>query len=228
MPSKYALGVRVRGIFVPGSFLKPYLRAYTQMNSASVGLEFIYRKINYDVVTSLDFSYLNVDDGNYLANGHNAYEDTHYTQFRNLSFLSVDVSVIGHHSWAAAPWFELRYGAGLGLGAVLGDVLLTNDGPQCTDANASNIHQCYPINHGAPVRLGTPNQESDLKATEKNSGTDTADNPKRHVSSDKPPVMGVLNVLVGFMFHVHKHASVQLEVGFRDAMFVGVGGHYWF
>ena len=223
LPSKYALGVRVRGIFVPGSFLKPYLKAYTQMNSASVGLEFIYRKPSYDVVTSLDFSYLNVDDGNYLANGHDASLDTHYTEFRNLSFLSIDVSVIGHHSWAAAPWFELRYGAGLGLGAVLGDVLLTNDGPQCTDANASNIALCHPIG----VDLTSKNKEQQLKATE-GPGTDTAQTPHRHVSADKPPVMGVLNVLVGFMFHVHKHASVQVEVGFRDAMFVGVGGHYWF
>jgi Tetratricopeptide repeat len=228
MPSKYALGVRVRGIFVPESFLKPYLKAATQMNSASIGLEFIYRKATYDVVTSLDFSFLNVDPGNYLANGHDASMDTHFVQFRNLNFLSADVSIIGHHTWDAAPWFELRYGAGLGIGVVLGDVLLTNNGMQCTDANASNIKQCYPINGGMPVRLGTKFQESDLQATQSNPGTDTAANPKRHVSADKPPVMGVLNVLIGFKFRLHKHVSAQVEVGFRDAMFVGAGLHYWF
>ncbi len=229
LPSKYALGVRVRGIFVPSSFLKPYLQASTAMNSASLGLEFIYRKPTYDVVTSLDFSFLNVQAGNYLANGHDADADTHFTQFRNLNFLSADVSIIGHHTWEKAPWFEFRYGAGLGLGLVLGDVLLTNDGTQCTKANASNIKQCYPVNpNGTPVRLGTPNQEADLKATESNPGTDTNINPKRHVSPDKPPAMAVLNILIGFKFRLHAHVSAQVEVGFRDAMFAGVGLHYWF
>src|SRR5262249_10523830 len=139
LPQKYAVGARVRYLFVPNSFFAPYLQAATQMNSASVGLEFIYRKDTYDAVTSIDFSYLNIDDGNWLANNHDPSLDSHYVQFRDLSCLSADVSIIGHHTWAAAPWFTLRYGAGVGLGVVLGDVLLTNNSTGCTAANVSDI-----------------------------------------------------------------------------------------
>jgi hypothetical protein len=222
---RYAIGIRpVRFVFVPNSFLQPYLKASTQMNSVSTGLEFIYRHETYDVVTSLDFMYLNIDDGNWLANGHDAALDTHYVQFRGLSFLSADVSIIGHHTWAAAPWFELRYGAGVGLGLVLGDVLLTNNSDSCNDKNVSNIAQCHPLG----VNLTAPNYEAQLAATEKNNNTDTALTPHRHVSQDKWPVAPVLNILVGFKFRLHKHVSTQIEIGFRDAMFLGAGLHYWF
>jgi hypothetical protein len=223
LPSTYALGARVRGIFVPSAFLNPYLQASTSMNSASLGLEFIYRKAAYDVVTSLDFSFVSPDDGNYLANDHDAAFDTHYAQFRDLNFLSADVSIIGHHTWDAVPWLELRYGAGLGLGVVLGDVLLTNNWSNCTSANASDVKQCHPVG----VDLTSPNKEAQLKATE-GPGTDTAQTPHRHVSQDKPPVMAVINVLVGVSFKLHRHVTAQVEVGFRDAMFVGAGLHYWF
>ena len=222
---KYALGWRIRYIFAPNTFFQPYLQASTQMNSVSTALEFVYRKNDsYDIVTSLDFSYLNVDDGNWLANNHDPSLDTHYVQFRNLSFLSADVSIIGHHTWAGAPWFELRYGAGIGLGVVFGDVLLTNNSTACTAANASDIRQCHPLG----VDLTAKNYEDQLAATEKNNNTDTAQTPHRHVSADKWPAAPVLNILIGAKFRVHKHVSVQVELGFRDAMFFGAGLHYWF
>lgn len=222
---KYAIGFRPwRYVFVPNSFFAPYLQSATQMNSVSTGIEFIYRKDTYDVVASIDFMYLNLDDGNWLANGHDPSLDSHYVQFRGLSFLSTDVSIIGHHTWASAPWFELRYGAGVGLGLVFGDVLLTNNSTGCTAANVSSIAACHPVG----VDLTSPNAESQLSATEKTNNPDTAQTPHRHVSADKWPAAPVLNILVGFKFRLHKHVSTQLEVGFRDAMFIGLGLHYWF
>jgi hypothetical protein len=225
---KYALGWRLRYIFVPNTFFQPYLQNSTQMNSVSTAMEFIYRKDTYDVVTSLDFSYLNVDDGNWLSNNHDPSLDTHYLQFRNLSFLSVDVSIIGHHTWAGAPWFELRYGAGVGLGVVFGDVLTTNNGTQCTAANAGDTNQCYPVSPTVgPIRLNQPDTESKLQKTE-GGGTDTAQTPHRHVSQDKWPAAPVINILIGAKFRLHPHVSLQVELGFRDAMFFGTGLHYWF
>jgi hypothetical protein len=220
---KHAFGVRVRGLFVTQAMMSPYLAASTSMESASFGFEYVYRYPTFDIVTSLDMSFVNPHDGNYLSKigDHPPNLDTHYVEFRNLSFLSADVSVIGHHAFT--NWFELRYGAGLGLGVVFGDVLLTNNGPQCTYANASDTSQCYPVN----IPLGQPDTQGKLKATETGE-VDTAQTPHRHVSTDKPPVMGVLNVLVGFNFRLHKHVMAQLEVGFRDAIFCGAGAHYIF
>jgi hypothetical protein len=220
---KYQLGARVRGIFVTHAMLQPYLAANTgtSMESWAVGTEFIYRRRSYDVVTSVDFSWLDVHDGNYLGADHDPSLDTHYVQFRGLSFISADVSIIGHTKFSR--WLELRYGGGLGLGAVLGDILLTNNGPQCTKQNAADINQCYPVG----IRLGQPDTEQKLKATE-GTGVDTAQTPHRHVSNDKPPVMGVVNILVGLRFYPAPHWAITYELGFRNAIFTGLGVHYLF
>jgi hypothetical protein len=219
---RHALGARVRGLFVTPAMMAPYLKNSTGMEGASFAVEYIYRYPAFDVVTSLDMSFVNPHDGNYLSNigDHPPELDTHYTQFRNLSFLSADVSIIGHHAW---NWFELRYGAGLGLGVVFGDVLLTNNGSPGCATSPGDTTQCYPLG----IMLNQPDTEAKLKATETGQ-LDTAGSPHRHVSTDKPPVMGVLNILVGANFRVHRHGMLQVEVGFRDAIFVGVGGHYIF
>jgi hypothetical protein len=217
----YEVGVRLRYIFVTNLMMAPELAARTQMNSFSVGVEFSWVRERYDVVTSVDFSWLPVDDGNYLGVGHDPALDTHYTQFRNLSFLSADVSIIGHTD--VTKWLQLRYGGGLGVGIVFGDVLLTNNSGNCTLANVNDITQCHPVG----IDLTSPNKEQQLAATQ-NNGTDSAGNPVRHVSKDKPPAMGVVNLLVGARFKLPHKFSIDAEIGFRDAMFVGVSSHYRF
>ena len=224
----HQLGVRARYIFVTKAMLSPYLNADTgtQMNSYSVGLEYVYRKPgkSYDVVTSLDFSWLAVDDGNYLGSGHDPSLDTHYTQFRNLSFISADVSIIGWHKFL--PWLELRYGAGLGLGLVPGDVLITNNGPQCTAANARDPSQCYPTSPGQSSASRRRRRRPRCKATE--AATPTPTPRPTAIRATVPPVMGVINILVGLRFYPTAHMAVSWEIGFRDAMFFGIGVHYLF
>ena len=223
----HQIGVRARYLFVTKAMLGIYFadNTGTQMNSWSVGMEYVYRKPgkSYDIVTSLDFSWLNVDDGNYLGSGHDPSLDTHYTQFRDLSFISADVSIIGFHKFT--NWFELRYGGGLGIGYAPGDVLLTTNA-NCTAANATDTTKCYPTVTGPIVGKPTAQQEAALKATE-GGGTDTAQTPHRH-SGDNIPVMGVVNLLVGFRFYPTPHLAITADIGFRDAMFVGAGMHYLF
>ncbi len=217
----YALGVHIRPLIVTSDMLAPYLDARTSMESVAVGIEFIYRRRTFDVVTSLDFSWLPVHDGNYLGKGNPVDLDTKYTEFRNLSFLSVDVAIIGHND--LTKWLEIRYGAGLGLGIVFGDVLVTtNNG--CTTATVNDIAACHPLG----VDLTSPNKETQLAATEAPGQKDTAQNPHRHSASEKPPAMAVINILAGFRFKLAPRWSIQVEGGFRNSAFVGVGAHYWF
>jgi hypothetical protein len=225
---KYQLGARVRGIFVTHAMLSPYLAGDTgsSMESWSVGLEFIYRHRSYDVVTSLDFSWLDVHDGNFLAAGHDATLDTHYIEFRNLSFLSADVSIIGHHKFL--PWLELRYGGGLGLGWVPGDVFSVNNGSAGCAMAPKDPAQCYPINIGAINGRPTAEQQATLDKQRNDGKTDTAGDPHFHASADKPPVMAVVNLLMGLRFYPHPRVGITVEVGFRDAIFSGVGFHYLF
>jgi hypothetical protein len=227
VPTEYQLGVRIRGIFITRDMLAPFLTAATSMASVAVGGEFIYRRPTYDVVTSLDLSFVSPEDGNYLGADKDPAQDTHYVQFHNLSFLSMDVSIIGHY--AVNKWLELRYGGGIGLGLVFGDVVLTNDSNRCTAQNASDVSKCYPISPTVgEIPLGRPDTEAKLKATEDPNKIDLARDPHRHVSADKPPVLPVVNLVVGARFKLHRHLAAQLELGFRDAVFIGTGLHYLF
>jgi hypothetical protein len=218
----YAVGLYIRPAFVTEAMLAPYLDVRTSMESAMVGAQFIYRRRTFDVVTSLDFTYLPVRDGNYLGKGNPPDLDTKYVEFRSLSFLSADVAILGHNN--LTRWLEIFYGAGLGIGIVFGDVLVTTNFTGCTAANAADIAACHPLG----VDLTSPNREQQLAATEAPGQRDTAQNPHRHSAPEKPPVMGVLNIQAGFRFRLAPRWTLQVEGGFRNAAFVGVGGHYWF
>jgi hypothetical protein len=135
------------------------------------------------------------------------------------------VSLIGHTP--LTRWLELRYGGGIGVGWVMGDVLMTNNSDQvCNAQTAADTTRCYPISNGKKISLNPPD-EAALKATE-GPGTDTAQTPHRHVSQDKPPVMAVVNILVGVRFKLHRHFAAKVEVGFRDMLFFGGGAEYVF
>src|SRR5438309_6550593 len=68
--SPHALAVRARWVTVPGWELGPYLTEHTQLYGGwSLGLEYLYRMSGFDVVVSVDYSWLNGDDGNYLGGG---------------------------------------------------------------------------------------------------------------------------------------------------------------
>ena len=226
---KHSLGAYARYIFVTELMLKPYLTSATAMNSFAVGMQYTRRYEKFDVVTSLDFSWLALKDGNWLAKGNDPTFDTKFVQFDKLSFLSADVAIIGHYAFN--NWLELRGGAGLGLGVVFGDVLTTsNSNTVCNKDNAGDTSRCYPVSPipgVGPIMLHQPDTEAKLKATEDSSRLDTAQNPHRS-NGNKPPVMVVLNIMAALNFRIHKHVSAQVELGFRDAMFVGAGFHYHF
>lgn len=200
------------------------------MESFSTALEFAYRRPRVDVVTSLDWSALNLHDGNYLAKGRPAELDTHYVQFGSFgqfSFLSLDVAIIGHYP--VRRWFELRYGGGFGLGLLLGDVRLTNNSTNCTIANAGSPDSCHPVSPTiGPIVPGSAGFEDKLRATEDATAVDTAQNPHRHVTSDKPPVMVVINAVLGIRFYPTAKWAIDIDGGFRNAFFLGLSLHRLF
>lgn len=219
----YEVGLRVRYLFVTRLMLSPYLDASTQMLRAfSIGAEFVYHRKNFDVVTSLDYSHLGVDSGNWLSRNHDPSLDTNYMQFPKLGFFSADVSIIGHRK--VTPWMQIRGGAGLGIGVVLGDVLVTSSSTACTSQNVNDTRACHPALAGWDT-----NRENALKQSEQPGITDdTAGNPHRHKSKDKPPAMAVLNLMIGARFFLPKKFTVEVELGFRNAMFFGVAAHHRF
>lgn len=222
---RYALGARIRGIWVTQSMLSTFLAASTEVQGMSGAVEFTHRRPTYDVVTSLDLSFLALRDGNFLGSGRDPAQDTHYVQFGGfgqLSFLSADVSIIGHN--ALTRWLEIRYGGGVGLGLVLGDIHTITNSRMCTAENVADPARCFPVSPTVgPIPLERPDTQAKLEATQDPAKLDLADDPHWHVTPDKPPVMVVVNLLVGFRFKVHRHLAFDIETGFRNAIFFGGG-----
>jgi hypothetical protein len=248
----YALGVRGRLFLAPGWMLAPFLDQYNAVTRGSIGLEFTRRRGTFDVVTSLDFTWMSPADGNFLGAGKDPTLDTHYVEFRGFNFLSLDVSFYYHHE--VTRWLEVLVGGGIGLGLVLGDIDDINGSSQvCTAANRGDPSKCYPISSDTyqnaqgqtvtvgAIKPGDPDFERKLDATAQSQARcnamntsgqldcrDTSLHPHFHVVTEKPPVMVVVNFLVGLRFKLHRHANLNLTGGFRNGWVVGMGPEYVF
>lgn len=243
----YVLGAHGRLVTVPGWTLGGFLAQHTELTSGSVGLDFTRRKGRFDIILSLDFGFYSLGNGNYLSDSNNAAVDTHYTQFNNLNFLSVDVSFMWQRD--LTRWLAFTVGGGIGLGVVLGDVYIINNSQTvCTAANAGNTQECYPVSadtyvdsNGATreigaIRPGDPDFQRKLDATAESQRRcdpntsdcrDTSQHPHYH-ASNKPPVLPVINFQFGFKFKIHRHANINLTAGFRNGFIFGGGPEYVF
>jgi hypothetical protein len=166
--------------------------------------------------------------GNWLGKGHEANIDTDYVVFDNLSLLSADVSFVWHTN--INEWFGLHYGAGIGVAWVRGDILRISNGTQCTEANAGNITQCYP--QGIPMPA-PGSEEINLPpnlTTPRTSTPDTQAMPRQFVDGNKPPVLPVVNLLIGVNFRLPQVRGweAKIEGGFYNAFFLGGGVGYTF
>lgn len=230
--SPHAVGVRARWLTVPGWTLDAFLDAHTKMDAGwSIGAEYLYRGLgkHIDLVTSLDFSWLNADSGNYLGKGNDPATETHYIVFDKLSSISLDASIIAH--WNLTSWMEIRVGAGLGIGFVIGDLYQITNNSGCTPLNAGKTENCYPMNVG-PIPTFNDNTRRILEGVACNpdlsdSTKDTALSPcYRRVETYpmKGRVVPVLNTLFGFRFRAHRNVLIHVETGWRLAAFYLGGG----
>ena len=167
--ARISSAARVRYIFVTKAMLSPYFNANTgtQMNSLSLGLEYVYRKPgkSYDIVTSLDFS---------LAR----------RRRRQLSRLGP--RSVARHALHAVPQPQLHLGRRVDhrphkftplVRAALrrrprhrlrpGRRAHHQQRPGCTAPNANDPTKCHPLATGPINGKPTAAQEAALKATER-------------------------------------------------------------
>ncbi len=201
--AKIGLGVRVRDVFMPQAVLNLFLDHSTSMNQYGIGAEVVRRKGDFDIVFGLEYDSVQPANGLYLKSGDNPSGcvpgDTcpDYITFKNFSLLGLDASFIWHYK--ITDMVQLRYGAGIGVGFVLGELDKTHT-------------QC-----GGGTTVG---QLDDPNACTKVGGMIK--------SGDVPPVVPIVNVQLGARIKVNKQLGVNLEAGFRDVFFFGLGTDYIF
>ncbi len=211
----YGAGINLRGIFVPNWFLSAFVKHSTPLNSFTLGGEFVRRKGNFDLVAALNFGFYSPPDGNWMGKNKSYADDVDYLQFRNLNVLSFEVAFIWHHDFL--KWLSLVYGAGLGLGVVLGDIYrISSSG--CDANNITDVNQCHPLGQD-PKSPGT---------WPAGTGADTPGSPHFYREDGVWPVVPIIHLLIGLNFKINEQISIRLDGGFHDAFYVGIGSHYFF
>jgi len=200
--AQLGIGLRMRYVFMPEGMLELFLEdAPSGMAHVGFGLEIVRRKGNFDIVVGLEYENIAPDDGLYLESGDvpgtpGGGMNPDETEFDSFALLGADVSFIWHAQ--IVPKVDFRYGAGIGIGAVLGSIYQT-------DTNCSvqgDINSCTPITGG---------------------GGDI------HVKNeDVPPVVPIVNVLIGTRIEVAPQLTLNIEGGFRDVFYLGAGTTYLF
>jgi hypothetical protein len=196
------VGVRARFIFLPAAILQLFLDHATSMTQYSIGAAFIRRKGNFDIEFALEYANVSPKNGYYLEKGNNPgvlgqYPD--FIEFDNFSMISADATFIWHTN--IVPTVQFRYGAGIGIGFLLGNIVGTdtvcNANTQADDLDDPSTMQCN-----------------------KQAGT-TA-------NKSKIPVVPIVHLLVGLRFKLIDQLSLSVELGIRDVPFVGANVGYFF
>jgi hypothetical protein len=199
--AQVGIGARGRFIFLPQSVLQLFLGHATSMTSFSVGGEVVRKKGNLDIVFGLEYANISPKDGLYLEKGKdpaNFGDSPDYVHFNNFSMISLDGSFIWHSD--LTDFMQLRYGAGIGVGFLLGDI----EKQKTSCASNTTVDQLDDPNTTQCVR----------QPTVKN--------------ADKPPVVPIVNLLAGIRFKLGEQGSINLELGFRDVFFGGLSLDYFF
>ena len=230
----YGIGLTGRGIFVPFWFLEMFLDAGTALYSGAVGAEFIRRKGNFDLVASINFNAYSPPDGNFLGNGKPAV-DIDYIRFDGLNVLSFEVDFIWHHNFT--HWLSLVYGAGLGFGVVLGDVLrMSTHGDRlrdgtCGTGDAGDLSKCNPTEPNSTDEVEwKADQEKwlDKQQDKMCTNKDSPQTPCMFVEDDVWPVVPIVHLLIGINFRVTNELNIRLTGGWHDSFYVGATTQWFF
>lgn len=203
--AQYGLGVRARYVTIPNFMLEWFLAHATSMQSfTAVGAELVRRRGNFDLVFGLEYDAIAPKEGLYQEKGDSLTQCglgdesqcPDYVTGEDLALLGVDASFLWHLD--VHPLVQLRYGAGIGMGVVLGEV-------------EQHDRQC---NAGTSLGdLDDPKACRDLMQVK---------------NADIPPIVPIVNLLVGARVKLHEQLSLNIEGGFRDMFFFGGGINYLF
>src|SRR6266545_3243871 len=198
---EYGVGLRFRTVFVP----KPVLELFVDKASGGVfkpgiGLELTRRKGNFELVLGLEWENVSPKNGFWLDKGDDPSvpaETPDFIEFNSLAWVTADLAFL--FSAAMTEQLAFRYGAGLGIGVVTGEILQTDS--LCEPGtNAGNIQQnCMENPNAAQI-----NEPADL-----------------------PPVFPVVDLVIGLQWKPIDKLTLNLETGIRTLAFFGLSSTYY-
>lgn len=213
---EYGVGVRLRSVWVPKSVLQLFVaRAAGGAHNYGVGVDLTRRRGSTELQLGAEFEHVNVGQGVWIKKGANlSTDDADYLLGPDASsgsgnqfgWFTLEFSFFNHAD--LTPWLAVRYGAGLGVGILIGEI------DHYSIICAPGTTTASPEPGCVPPRF---------------QGTGMYDGPETVFKYDlNTPVFPVVNAIVGLQFKPTEHTTINLEGGIRTLPFIGVSSSMFF
>ena len=199
-PEKAEMGVqiRLRRVHAPKGLIELFVdTAPAGAAHTGIGADFVRRKGNFELNVGFEWESLSIEDGVWIDKGDTIPADeADFLEFDGFGWVTFDAAFV----WTT-PVHEkvrIRYGAGVGIGIVLGEILRTDYA--CTNTTTESC----------TLRTSPP-----------------AENNKTP-EDDIPPVFPVINVLAGIQIRPVPNMAINIEGGLRSFPYFGTSVGYFF
>lgn len=215
---EYGVGVRLRSVWIPKSMLEVFVtRAAGGAHNYGLGVDLSRRRGSTELQLGFEFEHVNVGQGVWINKNDNVAmgdeadyvlgPDSSTGSGNQFGWFTLEFSFFNHAE--ITPWLAVRYGAGLGVGILIGEIDHYNILCAPGATNTSPEPGCIPPRFNG-TGMYAEGQETLVRY---DLGT---------------PVFPVVNALVGLQFKPTEHTTINLEGGIRTMPFVGVSSSMFF
>lgn len=209
---EFGVGLRFRNVRGPGGMVELFVEhAPGGSSNLGLGVELTRRKGNAELQLGVEFEHITPKEGVWIAKGDNVPQneadyildpdDT--VGKKKLGWLTVEFTYF-HHT-PLTKQIALRFGGGLGIGIVTGELQRLDIVCNSSATNDNPEPGCV------PERLGGAAVEE-----------------RGPVTYDLPPLFPVINAIAGVQFRPINNMTVNLEGGIRTFLFFGLSTSYFF
>jgi hypothetical protein len=210
---EFGVGVRLRSVWVPKSVLELFVtRAAGGAQDYGVGVDLTRRHGGTELQLGFEYERITVGQGVWINKGDDvaAGDEADYVlgpeaSGHHLGWFTIEFTFLNHAE--INKFLSVRYGGGIGLGIVTGE--LDHNNIICTNAtNSAPEPGCVPMRYGG-TGVYSEGQET-------------------QVAYGLPPVFPVVNAIVGLQIKPTDKMTINLEGGIRTLPFVGVSSSVFF
>ncbi|HEX7843914.1 MAG TPA: hypothetical protein VF469_40845 [Kofleriaceae bacterium] len=210
----FGVGVRLRSVWLPRSILELFVtRAAGGAHNYGIGVDLTRRRGTTELQLGFEYEHINIGQGVYINKGDDVAtgDEADYVLGPNASrhqfgWFTIEFTFLNHAE--ITKWLAVRYGGGIGLGILNGEIDHYNI--LCTNAtNTAPEPGCVPRRF--PGGTGAYTE-----------GTETL------VAYGLPPVFPVVNAILGLEIKPTDKMTINIEGGIRTLPFVGVSSSVFF
>ena len=212
---EYGVGLRLRSVWVPKPVLELFLtRAAGGAQNFGYGLELTRRRGTTELQLGFEYEHVNVGQGVWINKGDDvsAGDEADYvlspgSSGHQFGWFTAEFTFINHAE--ISKTFAIRYGGGLGIGVILGE--LDHYNVICNGAtNSAPEPGCVAPRFGGSATY-SPDPGGEVQ-----------------VKYSLPPVFPVVNAILGLQIRPTDKLTINLEGGIRTLPFVGISSSMFF